>query len=485
ITTLPDEFGSLGQLRLFNASHNRLQCLPDSIGQLERLKALNVSYNALTALPETMPKSLMVLIAHHNALTMVPAQLSHTRLVSLHLDNNPPLVSIPVQVVEMPSIRKLVAQACGFPTEAKYPLGDGPLSLKEICARRFLLQQQLHSYRIPRSLARYLASAKTCSTCKGPYFEQCVTRGRMIERSGSNILIEYRLCSPHWNTEEERLLALFTQHDDVIESNQVDTLAAEWMRFYKQEESTLSTGLFPFPLYASSFAYEDIASYPRYRVVLTGNRIAESDILDNFDKNERSVVMMSAHGQPFECTIPEDDNNQEHHDTSTTPSEEDSIERGLKLLEPLSKQNCLYYPTPGYWTYEYCHDKHVRQFHLDRNALQGDQRQISAASNSPSQHDHSPITSLRHVGDQRYLVQQWTGGTKCDLTGKPRSIEIQFHCDMQANDRISMFQEVATCQYQMTITTPRLCEEMMLASTSHSDVNKIECNPIVPDHLVD
>lgn len=56
---------------------------------------------------------------------------------------------------------------------------------------------------------------------------------------------------------------------------------------------------------------------------------------------------------------------------------------------------------------------------------------------------------------------------------------------MQANDRISMFQEVATCQYQMTITTPRLCEEMMLASTSHSDVNKIECNPIVPDHLVE
>lgn len=56
---------------------------------------------------------------------------------------------------------------------------------------------------------------------------------------------------------------------------------------------------------------------------------------------------------------------------------------------------------------------------------------------------------------------------------------------MQTNDRISMFQEVATCQYQMTITTPRLCEEMMLASTSHSDVNKIECNPIVPDHLVE
>lgn len=46
----------------------------------------------------------------------------------------------------------------------------------------------------------------------------------------------------------------------------------------------IAAGLFPLPLYASSFAYEDIASYPRYRVVLTENRIAESDILDSFDK---------------------------------------------------------------------------------------------------------------------------------------------------------------------------------------------------------
>lgn len=222
-------------MRLFNASHNQLQRLPETIGQLNRLKALNVSHNALTALPETMPRSLVVLIAHHNALTTVPAQLSHTRLVSLHLDNNPQLVSIPVQVVEMPSIRKLVAQSCGFPNMVQYPLAYGPLSLKEICARHLLLQQQL-SNRLPRTLVRYLAGAKTCSTCNGPYFDQCITRGRMIERSGSNILVEYQLCSPHWNTEEERLLALFTQHDDMIESSKVDALAAEWMRLYKQEE---------------------------------------------------------------------------------------------------------------------------------------------------------------------------------------------------------------------------------------------------------
>ena len=95
-----------------------------------------------------------------------------------------------------------------------------------------------------------------------------------------------------------------------------------------------------------------------------------------------------------------------------------------------------------------------------------------------------PVTSLRHVGDQRYLSQRWTGGSECDRTGKPRSIEVQFHCDMNSNDRISIFQEVTTCQYQMIITTPRLCQEMMLASQTQSDANKIQCNPIVPDHML-
>lgn len=52
----------------------------------------------------------------------------------------------------------------------------------------------------------------------------------------------------------------------------------------------IAAGLFPFPLYASSFAYEDLASYPRYRVVLTENRIAESDILDNFDKVKEASI---------------------------------------------------------------------------------------------------------------------------------------------------------------------------------------------------
>ncbi|KAI9320907.1 hypothetical protein BX666DRAFT_1875459 [Dichotomocladium elegans] len=303
--------------------------------------------------------------------------------------------------------------------------------------------------------------------------------------------------------------------------------------------------MLPDPLYASSFAYEDFISSARYRVVLTENQVPESHILEKQDiqgtalsaqrqqvfldhlndRNDKSVLMMNSYGQPYHCTIPDtnEDKTQPEADTSrdtlTGQEMQQSIERGLKLLEPLGKQGCLYFPTPGYWTYEYCHMRHVRQFHMDpKDQRQGgsvntyslnptfylgyfngappaaasgaerpeneNTRQQTDLTHTRKKEPAAPTTSLHSVGDQRFLTQRWSGGTTCDLTGKPRSIEIQFHCDLQANDRISMFQEVATCQYQMIITTPRLCEEMMLTSQSQSDINNIICNPIVPDHLI-
>lgn len=63
-----------------------------------------------------------------------------------------------------------------------------------------------------------------------------------------------------------------------------------FLKSMRQLALLIAAGLFPFPLYASSFAYEDLASYPRYRVVLTENRIAESDILDNFDKVKKRSI---------------------------------------------------------------------------------------------------------------------------------------------------------------------------------------------------
>ncbi|KAI9278486.1 hypothetical protein BDA99DRAFT_554118 [Phascolomyces articulosus] len=312
----------------------------------------------------------------------------------------------------------------------------------------------------------------------------------------------------------------------------------------------LLAGLLPLNCAASSFVYEDIIAQPRYRVVLTENKIPESSVYTDIEQGEvdinsdnskddalsthfttytqstkaNQVIMMSAYGQPFQCTIPiveeQDDESKsashKNNNNDIVNEQEDTqkiIDRGLKLLEPLSSKGCIYYQKPDYWTYEYCHKKHVRQFHVDRSAIQTDpptrtpqgpsfylgvfsptsitsnngegEGSSSTTTTSSEKTDIAePSTSLKHVGNQRYLTQRWTDGSECDLTGKPRSIEVQFHCDMNSGDQISMLQEVTTCQYQMSISTPRLCEEMMLASQTQSDANKIQCNPIVPDHML-
>lgn len=35
------------------------------------------------------------------------------------------------------------------------------------------------------------------------------------------------------------------------------------------------------------------------------------------------------------------------------------------------------------------------------------------------------VTDLQAIGGKKFLVQKWSDGTKCDLTGKPRGVEIQ------------------------------------------------------------
>ncbi|EGG00093.1 uncharacterized protein MELLADRAFT_118146 [Melampsora larici-populina 98AG31] len=91
---------------------------------------------------------------------------------------------------------------------------------------------------------------------------------------------------------------------------------------------------------------------------------------------------------------------------------------------------------------------------------------------------------------KRYLVQRWEGGTICDMTGKPRAVEVQFHCSTVGTDHIALLRETALCEYLLVIHTPRLCSEPLFldgggdrkASLGGSDDSgKIECRPILSD----
>ncbi|KAJ1874214.1 Protein OS-9 [Coemansia sp. RSA 990] len=175
---------------------------------------------------------------------------------------------------------------------------------------------------------------------------------------------------------------------------------------------------------------------------------------------------------------------------------EQAIMRGLELLQPL-KRNCISY-TAGWWTFEYCHDQRVRQYHRTAPDKNGDVAEIEYRLGDYSHRKQYPAiesserdasgtrpevrtTQIRQFGRKRFLTQVWAGGTVCDITRQPREVEIQFHCDPNSPERIVYVEEVAICQYIMVINTPRLCADSSFYDVAASTVNDIKCQQVVAD----
>ncbi|KAJ2523274.1 Protein OS-9 [Coemansia sp. RSA 1939] len=192
-----------------------------------------------------------------------------------------------------------------------------------------------------------------------------------------------------------------------------------------------------------------------------------------------------------------------------------AIERGVELLEPL-KSDCITYVSE-YWSFEYCHNMHVRQFHRstpDRNgrvleveyrlgdyasrkpvgatttaaAKEDDGALDSAAvahgarSSVPDGADAALTTRISAIGRTRFLTQVWGGGTLCDITRQPRQVEVQFHCDANGPERIALVEEIESCRYVVVVNTPRLCADPMFYNAAVSAVHDIPCQHVVPDH---
>jgi protein OS-9 len=168
--------------------------------------------------------------------------------------------------------------------------------------------------------------------------------------------------------------------------------------------------------------------------------------------------------------------------------------RGWQLLKGM-QGNCIYYWS-GWWSYRYCYGQGVKQFHqlppsqgvpayppVEDPSVPG--FMLGAVQDKPPHDSQEKLSEEKAVGkletrgESRYLVQRLSGGTLCDLTGKERRIEVQFHCNPATADRISKIKEVATCAYLMIIQTPRLCNDVAFQPPQKDRANKIACSPIL------
>jgi protein OS-9 len=232
---------------------------------------------------------------------------------------------------------------------------------------------------------------------------------------------------------------------------------------------------------------------------------AEDDYIQSSDPGE-DYERLLLRGRPFLCSLPrvnEVPRDEKHGSTSQAEQEKElatAVNRGWELLRDLEGK-CMFFVS-GWWSYSFCYNSQIKQFHqlppgsggpiyppqedpstpayvLGRfNDLKTDQREHETKS--------SATTQLQTKGETRYLVQKLGGGTTCDLTGKDRRVEVQFHCHPQSTDRIGWIKEVATCAYLMIIYTPRLCNDVAFLPPRQNKAQLIACREILkPDEMVE
>lgn len=176
-------------------------------------------------------------------------------------------------------------------------------------------------------------------------------------------------------------------------------------------------------------------------------------------------------GQQYLCSIP-------HvilqNDTVNAPSQEEqekelirATNHGWELLKGM-EGSCIFFNT-GWWTYSFCFNQSVKQFHslppgkqipiwppVEDKTVQsfvlgkfgdlatkggkttelrqkekpvetavadvGDRAPVGAGQKNTTE---TGLARLEQKGELKYMVQELSGGTTCDLTGKPRRIEVQ------------------------------------------------------------
>lgn len=236
-----------------------------------------------------------------------------------------------------------------------------------------------------------------------------------------------------------------------------------------------------------------------------------------------SYERLILHGRPHLCHIPVVEPISPNK-TESTPSAADrekeldrAIARGAELLQDITSNQCLYYST-GWWTYSFCYDSQITQFHalplgangrpwppqedpetpsyvlgkyrkqdkvvteqVEQQQQQQDLQHTQKQEKTQDTRAFALSTEVQTKAETNYLVQRLEGGTPCDLTGNDRKVEVQFHCNPQLTDRIGWIKETATCAYLMVIYTPRLCNDVAFQPPKESRAFPITCREIVPE----
>lgn len=122
--------------------------------------------------------------------------------------------------------------------------------------------------------------------------------------------------------------------------------------------------------------------------------------------------------------------------------------------------NCLIGGT-GWWKYEFCFGRYVRQFHKDKKS----ETEVILGYFKEEQHrdwlKSHPAKRLRRNPNHpdTTLWHHYSGGSRCDKTGNLRETDVKLMCVTAfTTSSVSMYLlEPKTCQYILVVESPMVC----------------------------
>ncbi|KAJ3068131.1 hypothetical protein HDU98_008700 [Podochytrium sp. JEL0797] len=223
LSLLPPEIGHLKNLQKLDLSHNSLVSLPTTLSHCPKLHSLHCNSNLLTSLPPTLAalQKLTVLDVARNRLTEIPQEIGLiATLQELDVSGNVELAFLPVELFRLKTLHRLDTMGCGgLMTEQDYDnhlnqVRDqvySPPTLQELAARCLFRHQAPVLKHLPPTVKAYLSPdhVACCSFCAGPILDLDVIRWRKVVKDGVVLVVRERLCWRHWDSEGERVVAMF------------------------------------------------------------------------------------------------------------------------------------------------------------------------------------------------------------------------------------------------------------------------------------
>lgn len=153
---------------------------------------------------------------------------------------------------------------------------------------------------------------------------------------------------------------------------------------------------------------------------------------------------------------------------------------GIEIL------TCIY-KTVGFWTYEFCYNRTIRQFHeiFDNGRLVEDPNLASFLLSKFKDPTFVDVVKDMDLGGEVYdLVERLEGGDKCDLTGEQRKVYVKYTCQYEPKKNVTAipeivsFSEYQTCQYYIVVNVPQLCSLEKFLRAVLDVTNYINCTRV-------